>query len=172
MREADDEQPHSDYATVSNLNVEILEVKHGTNKKTNLKFTVFSFRVLEVVDQKIPRPEGLRYQSTEPMFPDFEIEVGAVQSYYADFKWTSTRNAIFDALNVIAGAFIGKVIEHRGQGKEDPDVVKALESSFNKKNKDNAAFFEGVRVNLDVSAMFKDGNPTGRTTFKFSPLAG
>lgn len=167
LRQAAAESPNRDYANVSKMIVEIQKVKHGKNAGTNLAFTAFEFRVEEVLDQKIPRPEGLRRDGTTPLFSQDPVEVGDVQSIYTDFKWDSKKAMVTEAVAVLCGAKAGVPVKNSDQCFADPKTDKMFDDSM---KKDADDFFAGTKVILDITPDYKKGEYTGYTSYSMSPL--
>lgn len=170
LLEANDERPVRSYATVSTMIVDILAVKHGLNSKTNLNFTAFEFEVQEVLDQKLPRPEGTRAQG-DPMFDQDEIEVGEQQSCYTDYKFLGNKNMVTDCIAVLAGIKAGVPVGNRADCFKDEAALAVFEESFPASKKDDKdAYFAGTRVILDVTANETKGVANGYTSYTMRPV--
>ena len=167
LRQAAAESPNRDYANVSKMIVEIQKVKHGKNKGTNLAFTAFEFRVEEVLDQKIPRPEGLRRDGKTPLFSQDPVEAGDVQSIYTDFMWDSKKAMVTEAVAGLCGIKAGVPVKNSEQCFENPKTDKMFDDSM---GKDKDEFFAGIKAVLDVTPDFKKGEYTGYTSYSMSPL--
>ena len=170
---ANDAKPEQEYAVPSTCRATIQEIKHGINQKTKMKFDAIVYTVNEVLDQKLPRPEGER-RGGGPLFSQDPVEVGAQQCIYIDHRYESNMNEMTDMIAVIAAASVDKAIKGRSaltkEGNED--VLQAFKDSFPKNAKDDAykTAFQGVVVDVDVSPKYKNGLPTGYSTYAMSAV--
>lgn len=163
------------YAPPSTFVAEIDEIKHGINNQTKEQYSLFVLRVLEVSDNKLPRPEVNADQ--EPLEP------GEIVTLYKDQKYESGRVMIKEALAAVVGAKLGRDVKPvhlkaDASKSDDPEACTTYLDGFDVLDaKGNLKvsrrdFFNGVRVVVDVTNdTDKDGNPKKFTSFTMTRAA-
>lgn len=160
------------FAPPSTILAEIDEIKHGINSKTGQPYTVFAFKALDVLDQKLPRPDVIDDQKA--------VEAGELLTLYRDFKYESGRTTIKNAMAAVVGAKLGRDVSPMAlkldpAESSDPEACQVYVDSFDVLDKKgevkthNRDFFQGVQVVIDVEpTKDKQGNPKRFTDFTFA----
>lgn len=158
------------YAPPSEFVAAIKEIKHG-EKQNGTPYTVFELRVVDVLDQGLPRDPVNEDQN--------ELEPGEVVTVFRDYMYDSGIIMAKNGMAAVIGSKLGRDVKPSAlvpdpKKSNDTEACQVYLDSFDviqngKLKQDNTDYFQGVKIRAVITnATDKDGNAKKFTDFEFS----